>query len=155
MVDFSLYKMSISNKSDAAIISASVAYDNEFPFVLRMSSKDPTIFLERGDYGFLFRSEFFFRTTQELEYLFFFVAQSANFFPEFNIRLYDKNSESDYFFFLHQNQNIFFSTITPSPFKLNGRSLRIPPCWSPIPTLKQSDVLPSHFMQLSAFGASF
>ena len=30
------------------------------------------------------------------------------FFPEFNIRLYDKNSESDYFFFLHQIQNIFF-----------------------------------------------
>jgi hypothetical protein len=50
-----------------------------------------------GGYGFLFRSEYFFRTTQELEY-FFFVAQSANFFPLFNIRLYDKNSESDYFF---------------------------------------------------------
>jgi hypothetical protein len=33
------------------------------------------------------------------------------FFPEFNIRLYDKNSESHYFFFLHQNQNIFFSNI--------------------------------------------
>jgi hypothetical protein len=33
------------------------------------------------------------------------------FFPEFNIGLYDKNSESDYFFFLHQNQNIFFSNI--------------------------------------------
>jgi len=57
-------------------------------------------------------------------------------FPEFNIRLYDKNSESDYFFFLHQNQNIFFSNIgnqniffrkkniTSPPFKLNGRSLR-------------------------------
>ena len=57
------------------------------------------------------------------------------FFPEFNIRLYDKNSESDYFFFLlHQNQNIFFSnignqnillekTIPPPSFKLNGRSL--------------------------------
>jgi hypothetical protein len=29
------------------------------------------------------------------------------FFPEFNISFYDKNSESDYFFFLHQNQNIF------------------------------------------------
>jgi hypothetical protein len=28
-----------------------------------------------------------------------------------NIRLYDKNSESHYFFFLHQNQNIFFSNI--------------------------------------------
>ena len=33
-----------------------------------------------GGYGFLFRSEFFFRTTQELEYLFIFVALSANFF---------------------------------------------------------------------------
>jgi len=31
--------------------------------------------------------------------------------PAFNIRLYDKNSESDYFLFLHQNQNIFFSNI--------------------------------------------
>ena len=30
--------------------------------------------------------------------IFFFVAPSAIFFPEFNIRLYDKNSESDYFF---------------------------------------------------------
>jgi hypothetical protein len=35
----------------------------------------------------------------------------GNFVPEFHIRLYDKNSESDYFFFLHQNQNIFFSNI--------------------------------------------
>ena len=51
-----------------------------------------------GGYGFLFRSEFFFRTTQELEYFFFFVARSAKFFPEYNIRLYDKNSESDLFF---------------------------------------------------------
>jgi len=33
-----------------------------------------------GGYGFFFRSEIFFRTTRELEYLFFFVAQSANFF---------------------------------------------------------------------------
>jgi hypothetical protein len=46
----------------------------------------------------------------ELEYIFY-VAQSAIFFPEYNIRLYDKNSESDFFFFLHQNQNIFFSNI--------------------------------------------
>ena len=57
------------------------------------------------------------------------------FFTEFNIRLYDNNSESDFFFFLHQNQNIFFSNIgnqnifweknhTP-PFKLNGRSLNV------------------------------
>jgi hypothetical protein len=38
-------------------------------------------------------------------------SKARNFFPEFNIRLYDKNSESDYFFSLHQNQNIFFSNI--------------------------------------------
>ena len=67
----------------------------------------------------------------KLEYFFFFTRK------EFNIRLYDKNSESDYFFSLHQNQNIFYSkignqniffrkkTITPPPpFKLNGRSLK-------------------------------
>ena len=64
-----------------------------------------------GGYGFLFRSELFFWTTRELEYLFFLSLKARNFFPEFNIRLYDKNSESDYFFFLHQNQNIFFSNI--------------------------------------------
>jgi hypothetical protein len=48
--------------------------------------------LKGEGYGFLFRSEFFFRTTQELEYYIF--------FPEFNVRPYDKNSELDYFFFL-------------------------------------------------------
>jgi hypothetical protein len=43
----------------------------------------------------------------KLEY-FFFVAQSANFFPEFNIRLYDKKSESDYFFFPPPKSEYFF-----------------------------------------------
>jgi hypothetical protein len=44
--------------------------------------------------------------------IFIFLSRRAQFFfPEFNIRLYDKNSESDIFFFLHQNQNIFFSNI--------------------------------------------
>jgi hypothetical protein len=54
---------------------------------------------------------FFVRTTQELEYVFFLSRKAWKNFPEFNIRLYDKYSESDYFFFLHQNQNIFFSNI--------------------------------------------
>jgi hypothetical protein len=50
-------------------------------------------------------------TTQELGY--FFLSRKARiFFPEFFIRLYDKNSESDYFFFLHQNQNIFLEKKT-------------------------------------------
>jgi hypothetical protein len=38
-------------------------------------------------------------------------SKNIYFFPWFNIRLYDKNSESDYFFSLHQNQTIFFSNI--------------------------------------------
>ena len=70
----------------------------------------------------------FFRITQELEF-FFFVVQSANFFsPEFNIRLYDKNYESDYYFFPPPKSKYFFSNIgyqeyfflekKPSPLKL-------------------------------------
>ena len=56
----------------------------------------------------MFRSEFFFRTTQELEYLFFLLRKAQIFFPEFNIRLHDKNSESDYFFFSPPKSEYFF-----------------------------------------------
>ena len=43
--------------------------------------------------------------------IYFFGRTKRNFFsPKYNIRLYDKNSETD-FFSLHQNQNIFFSHI--------------------------------------------
>jgi hypothetical protein len=57
------------------------------------------------------------------------------FFPEFNIRLYNKNSESDYFFFpppkskyffqQHWESEYFFIRKNPQspPFKLNGGSL--------------------------------
>ena len=80
--------------------------------------------MEGGGYGF-FSSRTFFSDNTKVRIFFF---------PEFNIRLYDKNYESDYFFFLHQNQNIFFSKIgnqniffeknhNPPLFKLNGRSL--------------------------------
>ena len=79
----------------------------------------------------MFRSEIFFRTTQELEYYFFCCAKREFLSPEFNIRLYDKNSESDYFFpppkseyFFqrHWESECFFrkKNITP-PFKLNSR----------------------------------
>ena len=44
--------------------------------------------------------------------IYFFLSRKAQiFFPEFNIRLYYKNSNQIIFFFLHQNQNIFFSNI--------------------------------------------
>ena len=68
----------------------------------------------------MFRSEIFFRTTQELEY----------FFPQ-NLTLgyMTKTLNQIIFFFLHQNQNIFFSNIgnqniylekkhTPPPFQV-------------------------------------
>jgi hypothetical protein len=99
----------------------------------------------RGGYGFLFRSEIFFRTTQELKYYYFLSHKVQIFFPEFNIRLYDKNSESDYYFFPPPKSEIFFSNIGNQnifleknhnpPFKLNGRSLkaifnRICNCWN-------------------------
>ena len=58
---------------------------------------------------------FFFRTTQELEYFlnFFFVAHSANFFLQNPLGYMTKILNQ--IFFLHQNQNI----------KLNGRSLKV------------------------------
>jgi hypothetical protein len=57
---------------------------------------------------FCFVQKFFLRTTQELEYLFFLSREAQLFFPEFNIRLYDKNSESDYFFFPPPKSEYFF-----------------------------------------------
>ena len=80
-----------------------------------------------GGYGYLFRSEFFFRTTQELEYFFYLLRKARFFFLEFNIKIYDKNSESDIFFFLHQNQNIFFSNIGNQNIFLEKKTYPPPP----------------------------
>ena len=49
--------------------------------------------------GFFFRLEKFVRTTRELEKK----------IQEFNIRLYDKNSESDYYLFSSTKIRIFIS----------------------------------------------
>jgi hypothetical protein len=96
--------------------------------------RDRPFNLQGGGYGFLFRSDIFFQTTQELE-LFFLSRKAQFFFPEFNIRLryITKTLNQIIFFFLHQNQNIFFNNIGNHnifleknhnpPFKLNGRSL--------------------------------
>ena len=76
---------------------------------------------------FLFRSEIFFRTTRELEYLFFQNLTLGYMTKTLNIIIF-------FFIFLHQNQNIFFSNIGNQnifleknhnlpPFKLNGCSL--------------------------------
>ena len=58
---------------------------------------------------FCFVQNFFLNNTRVR--IFFLSRRARIFFPQLNIRLYDKNSESDYLFFLYQNQNIFFSNI--------------------------------------------
>ena len=68
--------------------------------------KEPTILTWRGGYGFLLRSEFFFRTTREFEYFFF---QNSTIG-------YMTKTESHYFFFLNQNQNIFFQYYLESEY---------------------------------------
>jgi hypothetical protein len=52
------------------------------------------------------KSEYFFQQHWESEY--FLSHEALNLFPEFNMRLYDKNSESDYFF-SSTKIRIFFS----------------------------------------------
>jgi hypothetical protein len=54
---------------------------------------------------FCFVQNFFFG--HELEYYFYLSRKAQIFFPEFNIRLYDKNSES-HFFFLPPKSEYFF-----------------------------------------------
>jgi hypothetical protein len=72
-----------------------------------MAIRDRPFILQGGAMVF-FRSEFFFPTTQELEYLFFLSRKARIFFSEFDIRLYDKNSESYYFFQQHWESEYFF-----------------------------------------------
>ena len=51
----------------------------------------------------------FFSDNTRVRIYFFISRKVRNFIPEFNIRLYDKNSESDYFFFSSTKIRIFFS----------------------------------------------
>jgi hypothetical protein len=59
---------------------------------------------------FCFVQNFFFGQHKSWNIYFFCRAKREFFFQNLTLG-YDKNSESDYFFFLHQNQNIFFSNI--------------------------------------------
>ena len=80
-------------------------YKSKCLTIMDLLIRDRPFNMKGGGYGFLFRSEFVFRTTQEL----FILSRKARiFFPEFNIRLYDKNSESDYFFFPPPKSEYFF-----------------------------------------------
>jgi hypothetical protein len=79
----------------------------------------------RGGYGFLFRSEIFFRTTQELEYLLFFQNLKLGYMTKtLNQIIFFPPPNSEYFFQQHCESEYFFrKNHTPPPFMLNGRSL--------------------------------
>ena len=87
----------------------------------------------------MFRLEFFFRTTQELEYLFFCRPKCEFFFKiltlgymsnTLNQIIFFSSSKIRIFFFSNiGNQNIFLEKNHNPPFKLNGRSLR-KNCWN-------------------------
>jgi hypothetical protein len=74
--------------------------DTKCCLLFEMLIRDRPFNLKRG-YGFLFRSEFFFRTSR-VRILIFFVAQSGNFF--FQTLTLDYMTKT-------LNQNIFFSNI--------------------------------------------
>ena len=80
-----------------------------------------------GGYDVFFVQKFFFRTTQELEYSYFLSRKARNFFPEFNIRLCDKNSESDYFFSSSKIRIFFFSNIGNQNIFFRKKNITLPP----------------------------
>jgi hypothetical protein len=61
----------------------------------------------QGGYGFLFRSQFFFRTTRELEYLFFCRAKREFFFQNSTLR-YKTKTLNQIIFFLPPKSEYFY-----------------------------------------------
>ena len=57
---------------------------------------------------FCFVQNFFFSDNTRVRIFFYLSRKARNFFPEINIRLYDKNSESDYFFLPPPKSEYFF-----------------------------------------------
>jgi hypothetical protein len=74
------------------------------------SIRDRPFNLQDGGLWFFVSFRIFFSDNTRVRIFIFLSRKARNFFPQLSIRLYDKNSESD-FFFHHQNQNIFFSNI--------------------------------------------
>jgi hypothetical protein len=78
-----------------------------------------------GDYEVFFSFRFFFTHNTRVR-IFFFSCKAQFIFPEINIRLYVKNSESDYFVFLHQNHN-FFQQHWESEYFFRKKTIAPPP----------------------------
>jgi hypothetical protein len=70
--------------------------------------RDRPINLKGGLWFFVLFRNFFSDNTRVIIFIFFLSREAQFFFPEFNIRLYDKNSESDYYFFPPPKSEYFF-----------------------------------------------
>ena len=62
----------------------------------------------KGGLWFFVSFRNFFSDNTRVRILFFLSCKARIFFPEFKIRLYDKNSESDYYFFPPPKSEYFF-----------------------------------------------
>ena len=73
----------------------------------------------QGGYGFLFRSEFFFRTTRELEYLYFFQNLTLDYMTKtLNQIIFFPPPKSEYFFQQHWESEYFFLEKTHTPLQV-------------------------------------
>ena len=73
-----------------------------------MKIRDRPFNLKEGGLWFFVSFRIFFSDNTELEFFFFLSHQVQICFPGFNVRLYDKNSESHYFFFPPPKSEYFF-----------------------------------------------
>ena len=87
--------------------------------------------------GIFLSFRIFFSDNKRVRIFIFLSRQAQIFFPELNIRLYDKNSESDYFFFLHQNQNIFSATLGIRIFFFRKKAQQ--PLGTPVSSTNKTD----------------
>ena len=96
----------------------------------RMVRDRPFNLREGGGYVFLFRSEICFRTTQVKSQnirIYFFLSRKARiFFPEFNVNVICKNSESDYFFFPPPKSEYFFQQHWESEYFFRKKTITPP-----------------------------
>ena len=75
---------------------------------------------------FCFFQNFFFGQHESYD-IFFLSCKARIFFPEFNIRLYDKNSESGYFFFPPPKSEYFFQQHWKSEYFFRKKNIPPPP----------------------------
>jgi hypothetical protein len=82
------------NETDPTCLLCGAAEENVLHFILQCEKlqSERVALLSEINAGL-----WFFVPFRKLEYLLFLSREGRNLFPEYNIRLYDKNSESDYY----------------------------------------------------------